>query len=85
MVNVFYGYINYDFLLVVFLRLKIWLINNVSVYIFVLYVIIGYNIVLFCLILYMIKFYYFIDIIFNIFFMYNNMKIKLYNIIRVCE
>lgn len=68
MVNVFYGYINYDFLLVVFLKLKIWLINNVSVYIFVLYVIIGYNIVLFCLILYMIKFYYFIYIIFNIFF-----------------
>lgn len=63
MVNVFYGYINYDFLLVVFLRLKIWLINNVSVYIFVLYVIIGYN----------------------IFFMYNNMKIKLYNIFRVLE
>lgn len=85
MVNVFYGYINYDFLLVVFLRLKIWLLNNISVYIFVLYVILGYNVMVFCLKIYIIKFYYFIDSRLNIFFMYNNMKIKLYNIIRVCE
>lgn len=75
-VNASYGYINHDFLLVVLSRLKIWLINNASVHTFASHVTIGYNIVLFCLTLHMIKFYHSIDIIFNIFFYVQQVKNK---------
>lgn len=66
-------------------KIKIWLINNASVHPFASHVTIGYNIVLFCLTLQMIKFYHSIDIIFNISSMYNNMKIKLHNTTRASE